>query len=258
MNVREAREEREEAERQRVEAAKAAQEEADATAKAHADAAAKAQVAAATKAQADAAAKAQAEEAAHGRTLQLIIPLRFAPLAPEILASTGGAGDEQPIMERGGGDPVIMEAEVTPPTPTTDAQTRAKATLQQRLGEAQTVLRTKEECNKAAQERDRLVKELADKADHHEAALQKAKDSEASLLAKFETERSALAETEKALNDGYGQIEDMLDEYFPGHAIAASQAVKARRNERRQAGAEIAPNAPRTLCEQLLAVQARL
>ena len=119
-NAREAREEREEAERQR-EAAKAAQEEADAMTKAQADVAAKAQAAATTKAWADAAAKVQAEEAARGRIPQLIIPLRSAPSAPEIPTPTGGAGDDQPVMERGGGDPVIMEAEVSPLTPTADA-----------------------------------------------------------------------------------------------------------------------------------------
>ena len=37
------------------------------------------------------------------------------------------------------------------------------------------------------------------------------KDSEANLQAEFETERSGWAEKEKALNDGYGEIEDMLD-----------------------------------------------
>ena len=92
----------------------------------------------------------------------------------------------------------------------------ANATLQQQLGEAQSVLRAKEEdCSKVAREHERLVKELEDQADRHKAALQKAKDSEASLLAEFETKRSAWAETEKALNDGYGQIEDMLDGELP-------------------------------------------
>ena len=47
-------------------------------------------------------------------------------------------------------------------------------------------------------------------------------------------------------------------EYFPGYSVAASQAVEAHRDERRLAGATIAPNAPRTLAEQMLAIQARL
>ena len=44
-----------------------------------------------------------------------------------------------------------------------------------------------EECIKVAKEHDHLVKDLADQADLHEAALQKAKDSEARLQAEFET-----------------------------------------------------------------------
>nr|XP_020156581.1 translation initiation factor IF-2-like [Aegilops tauschii subsp. strangulata] len=114
-NAREAREEREKAEQEKADAAKAAQEEADTAAKAQADAEAKAQE--------DATAKAQAEEAARGRTPQLIIPLRSAPLAPETQALTGRAGDDQPVMERGGGDPVSVEAEVTSPMPAADTQT---------------------------------------------------------------------------------------------------------------------------------------
>ena len=78
------------------------------------------------------------------------------------------------------------------------------------------MLRAKEEdCSKVGREHERLVKELEDQADCHKAALQKAKDSEAGLLAEFETERSAWDETEKALNDAYGQIKDMLDGELP-------------------------------------------
>ena len=66
-----------------------------------------------------------------------------------------------------------------------------------------------------AEERDHLAKNLADQADQHKAALQAAKDGEASLLAEFETERSSWAEKEKALNDGYGDIEDMIDGELP-------------------------------------------
>ena len=47
-------------------------------------------------------------------------------------------------------------------------------------------------------------------------------------------------------------------DYFPGYSVFATQTIKARREVRRQAGAEIAPDASRTLEEQLLAVQARL
>ena len=47
-------------------------------------------------------------------------------------------------------------------------------------------------------------------------------------------------------------------EYFPGYSTAANQIIEARRQARRQAGAEFAPNAGRSLEEQLLAIQARL
>ena len=88
----------------------------------------------------------------------------------------------------------------------------AAADLQQRLGEAQNRLRAKEEeRSKAAQECVRLVKALADQVDQHKVALQKAKDDEAALQAEFETERSAWAEKEKGLTDGYCAIEDMID-----------------------------------------------
>ena len=47
-------------------------------------------------------------------------------------------------------------------------------------------------------------------------------------------------------------------EYFPGYSTAANQIIEARREAWRQAGTEIAPNASRSLEEQLLAIQARL
>ena len=47
-------------------------------------------------------------------------------------------------------------------------------------------------------------------------------------------------------------------EYFPSYSTAANQIIEARREAQRQAGAEIAPNARRSLEEQLLAIQARL
>ena len=73
------------------------------------------------KALADAAAKAQAEEAAHGRTPQLIIPLRVAPPAPETQASTGRDDDEQPVAESGGADAIILGPEVPPQALTPEA-----------------------------------------------------------------------------------------------------------------------------------------
>jgi hypothetical protein len=121
-NTREAREEREEVEQQKAEAAKAAQADADLAAKAQADAAAKVQADAAAKAQADAAAQAQAEEAARGRTPQLVIPLRAVPPAPENSAPTGGAGNDQPVVERRGGDAIVPGAEVPLQAPTAEAR----------------------------------------------------------------------------------------------------------------------------------------
>ena len=47
-------------------------------------------------------------------------------------------------------------------------------------------------------------------------------------------------------------------DYFPGYSFFATQTIEAHREARRQAGAEIAPDASWTLEEQLLAVQARL
>jgi hypothetical protein len=121
-NAREAREEREEVEQEKAEAAKAAQVDADAAAKAQADAATKVQTDAAAQAQADAAAKVQAEEAAHGRTPQLVIPLRAVPPAPENPAPIGGSGNDQPVVERRGGDAIILRAEVPLQVPTAEAR----------------------------------------------------------------------------------------------------------------------------------------
>ena len=86
------------------------------------------------------------------------------------------------------------------------------AVLQLQLGEANTALRDKgDECNKVAQERDRLAKELKDQVELHKTALKRAEDNEAKLMAEFETDRSGWAKTEAALTAGYGQIEDIVD-----------------------------------------------
>ena len=47
-------------------------------------------------------------------------------------------------------------------------------------------------------------------------------------------------------------------DYFPSYSVAATQAIEAYHDARRQAGVEIAPGAGRSLEEQLLAIQARL
>ena len=49
-----------------------------------------------------------------------------------------------------------------------------------------------------------------------------------------------------------------LANFFRGHTQAATQAIEADREARRADGTEIAVNAPRTLDEQLLDIEARL
>ncbi|XP_073362461.1 uncharacterized protein [Aegilops tauschii subsp. strangulata] len=63
-----------------------------------------------------------------------------------------------------------------------------------------------------------------------------AKDKEASLLAEFETERSAWTDKEAMLTAGFGEIEDMVDDFFPGHSVAANRAIEADREGRRAEG----------------------
>ena len=80
------------------------------------------------------------------------------------------------------------------------------------MGGAQTALRAKEaECNALAQERDRLVKKLADQEESHKAALKAAQDSDATLQAEYETEVASWAEARQSLINGYGRIEDLVD-----------------------------------------------
>ena len=75
---------------------------------------ARAQADAVAKAQEDAAAVVEAEEALRNQPPQLIIPLRS--VAPEILVVLlEGAGGDQPVMEREGGDTVVLEGEAVPP-----------------------------------------------------------------------------------------------------------------------------------------------
>jgi hypothetical protein len=140
------------------------------------------------------------------------------------------------------------------------------------------------ERRQAAAERDRLEKELADQATRHADQVQQLKDGEELLKAEFESQRSAWAERERCLSEGYEVIEGMLEgtflsrseapaaagsrpltpsssfyaECFPDHAGVISQAIEERREQRRQVGEEIAPDRPRTLGEQFRAVQLRL
>ena len=49
-----------------------------------------------------------------------------------------------------------------------------------------------------------------------------------------------------------------MADFFPGHSQAAIQAIEADREGRRAEGAEIAADAPRTLDEHILSIEARL
>ena len=50
----------------------------------------------------------------------------------------------------------------------------------------------------------------------------------------------------------------VLADFFPGHSQAVPLAIEAAREARRANGEEIAANAPRTVDEQLLSIEARL
>nr|XP_020173266.1 plectin-like [Aegilops tauschii subsp. strangulata] len=240
-NAREAWEEQESAAREKAEAAKVAQAEADVAAKAQADAAAKEQ--------ADAAAKAHVEEASRSWAPESTSPQHAEPSMLE--------GQDYHNIHAAAYNSQVQE--LAKRTTDLNQSRKAAADLRKRLGEVESALHTKEqERSHAVKECDHLTKELADQADRHKAELQKLKDIEAHLQAEFETQRSNWAEKEKFLSDGYGEIEDMIDEFFLGHSVAVSQAIEARRDVRRRAGAEIVPNAPRNLGEQLLVVKTRL
>ena len=84
--------------------------------------------------------------------------------------------------------------------------------MQQQLGEANTALHGKEaECSKLAEERDRLVAQLAEQAETLKAAQLKAETAETSLLAEFELERSAWADKEAQVTACFSSIEDLVD-----------------------------------------------
>ena len=84
--------------------------------------------------------------------------------------------------------------------------------MQQQLGEANTALRGKEaECGKLAEERDRLVAQLAEQAEALKAAQLKVKMTETNPLTEFEVERSAWADKEAQMTACFGSIEDLVD-----------------------------------------------
>ena len=92
--------------------------------------------------------------------------------------------------------------------------------MRKELGEAKAALHTKEaEYAALVQERDRLAKKLADQEESHKAALQAARDSEATLKAEYETEAASWSETRRALDEGFGRIEDLIDGKPPSLAL---------------------------------------
>ena len=93
--------------------------------------------------------------------------------------------------------------------------------MRRELSKAQAALRTKDaEYAALVQERDRLAKKLADQEESHKAALEKAQDSEAALKAEFETEAASWAETRRALDEGFGRIEDLIDGKPPSSPLS--------------------------------------
>ena len=117
-----------------------------------------------------------------------------------------------------------------------------------------------------------------------------AEKKEAALLAEFESERSSWTDKEALLSSGFHKIEDIVDgeslyflssscrlrscrllvfdflfcffvsfaDFFPGQSQAAIQAIEADREGRRVEGTEIAADAPQTLDEHILSIEARL
>ena len=92
--------------------------------------------------------------------------------------------------------------------------------MRKELGEVKAALHTKKaECAALVQERDRLAKKLADQEESHKAALQAARDSEATLKAEYETEAASWSETRRALDEGFGRIEDLIDSKLPSSVL---------------------------------------
>ena len=80
------------------------------------------------------------------------------------------------------------------------------------MGGAQIALRAKEvECNALAQERDRLVTQLAEQAEALKMAQREEKAKETDLLAEFKIEHSAWADKEAQMTACFSSIEDLVD-----------------------------------------------
>ena len=143
-----------------------------------------------------------------------------------------------------------------------------------------------EECSKLATERDLLATQLAEQRELLAKTQKEAEEAGTALLAEFASERSSWTDKEAMLASGFHEIEDIVDDeflyflpiisradswfltcffvssiladFFPGHSQAAIQAIEADREGRRAEGAEITADAPRTLDEHILSIEARL
>ena len=98
--------------------------------------------------------------------------------------------------------------------------------MQQQPGEANTAMRAKEEeCGKLAEERDRLVAQLAEQAELLKKAQKEAEDKETGLLAEFATKHSAWTDKEAMLTSGFHEIEDIVDGELPSISFFELPAI---------------------------------
>lgn len=102
-------------------------EEVDRLAKAEADKAAASAARRLARAEAEAAERERLTEAARRQGPLLVTPLNTAPPPPEFEATTGGAGDEHPVMEREGSDVAMPDSFVPPPPPTSETRVEQPA-----------------------------------------------------------------------------------------------------------------------------------
>ena len=68
-----------------------------------------------------------------------------------------------------------------------------------------------EECSKLAAERDLLAAQLAEQKELLKKTQKEAEEAEATLLAKFASERSSWTDKEAMLASGFHEIEDLVD-----------------------------------------------
>ena len=147
-----------------------------------------------------------------------------------------------------------------------------------------------EECGKLAMERDLLATQSAEQKELLVKTQREAEETETALLAEFASERSSWSDKEALLSSSFHEIKDIVDgeslcflslsrrprscrllvfaslfcffvsfaDFFPGQSQVAIQAIEADRASRRAEGVEIAADAPRTLDEHILSIEARL